>query len=318
MRPPATQQSTRTVADLTVADIVDRVTHTDLHDLLGSSSYGAPAFLWADLETTGLDENTDEIIEVACILTNNRLEELDRYQAVIRPSEAALTALMSNPYLVKMHSDNHLLEAVVGPSTRALSVVEADIIDMLTRHGITPDGRPLSVCGSGVANFDIPFLRRHTPKLAMYMTYYSACDIGVFRRSFGAWFNEPLVSINDAKTHRAMDDIVCHLEEARAYQALFQQVYAPNLTELLTASTDPATLGGVDPLLSALDALQSMTSPADELAPEFELGTDAMRLLAGSLHLNLRLLGDIANDNDVPELLNQIRDQVIDEETGSR
>jgi hypothetical protein len=36
------------------------------------------------------------------------------------------------------------------------------------------------------------------------------------------WHGEDLTDVNTRKTHRALDDVLCHLEEARTFRELFK------------------------------------------------------------------------------------------------
>jgi DNA polymerase-3 subunit epsilon len=50
-----------------------------------AKSHSFSEFIVADLETTGLDANNDQIIEIGAILCNERGEVLDKFQALINP-----------------------------------------------------------------------------------------------------------------------------------------------------------------------------------------------------------------------------------------
>ena len=54
-----------------------------------------------DIETTGLDAQKHEIIEIACLMVNSNLEIVDRYQSKVipeRPEDSDPTALLVNGY----------------------------------------------------------------------------------------------------------------------------------------------------------------------------------------------------------------------------
>ena len=50
---------------------------------------------WLDLETTGLDERVDEILEIGIVITNDELAELASQSWPVRPSNRAVLLSMS-------------------------------------------------------------------------------------------------------------------------------------------------------------------------------------------------------------------------------
>lgn len=288
---------------------------------LGSSSYGPAALLWVDTEGTGLDPLIDEIIEITAILTNNQLEEIDRVHTIVRPSDGAFARLLSDPFLVEMHTQNGLLAELQRTDVTYPLVGEAQawIMTMLNRHGILPGTKDLSVCGSGVSNHDIPLMRTQMPYLMQRATYFSACDVGVLRRSYGMWNGHTLVDANESKTHRSTDDIECHLVEGRAFKTLM----TADVRGLAAASlwrtameADPEALTGINSILTACHAIATATGNNDELTPELDLNRDGIPMLHGSMLLNLYLLEREAERTGatLADALRTVQDHFIDKQ----
>ncbi|MEI7631085.1 MAG: exonuclease domain-containing protein, partial [Actinomycetes bacterium] len=64
--------------------------------------------VWIDLEMTGLDLGSDEIVEIACIVTEADLTELDGgIDIVVKPSAAPLAAM--DEFVVNMHQASGLI-----------------------------------------------------------------------------------------------------------------------------------------------------------------------------------------------------------------
>ena len=189
--------------------------------------------LFTDLETTGLDPRLDDIIEAGFILTTTDLTLGDVRRNLVRPTPAAMARLLANPTLVGMHGANGLLTALGVTDRRApdtfpvnvLTVAEVQrrVIDLLHGHGVRKG--LVHLAGSGVAAFDRPFLARHMPQLHAYL-HYAPMDVGVLRRSWQMWTGADLVTANQDKTHRALDDARCHLAEAIAFQRVFSAAAA--------------------------------------------------------------------------------------------
>lgn len=292
----------------------------ELATRLGSSLYGPPVLAWADLETTGLNTQTDEIIEIAVIVTNNQLDEIDRYEAVVAPTPGAYIRMMNDPFLVDMHTKNGLLAALADTaSTVLVADAERAVMGMLTRHGIPLDEVILSVCGSGVSNHDIPILRNQMPTFMGAASYFSATDVGVLRRSFGMWNGYELVHANDSKTHRALDDIECHLAEGRA----FKQLLTAN-TRCLDAANmwrtqmenDPEALTGINSILTACHAIATASGNADDMTPELDLNKDGIAMLHGAMLLNLYLLEQEAarTGTTLAGALNSVQNHFVDKQ----
>lgn len=173
--------------------------------------------LWLDLETTGSDESVDEIIEVACIVTTTDLVGDKTFSHVVRPSSAGLGRIYDNDIVYYMHRNSGLLDDC--RNAHSLNVIEANLTDWLATVSTS---NKFTLAGSGVGHFDMRFVRKHMPNLARRLNY-PVIDVGVIRRAYRMWTGETISTANDSKTHRALDDIRCHLEEARAYQAHWQK-----------------------------------------------------------------------------------------------
>ncbi len=207
--------------------------------------------LWLDLESTGLDTSAgDEIIEIGCILTTDYLRTLGEFAAVVKPSDTALSRLFDDQFLVDMHTANGLLDEIDGG--RSITWVEHDLLAWLDSFGtsepdtnrrrikasgydtdhvldvVIPASPKFTLACSGVGHFDLPTVREHMPRLAGRLNYF-VLDVGVIRRAHEMWVSTPVSAANDAKTHRALDDVRCHLDEARAFQDLWRDTQLGSL-----------------------------------------------------------------------------------------
>ena len=202
-------------------------------------------YLVLDFETTGLEELLDDIIEVAVIGTDAELNEKFRYETCIQPTALAMTRLLDNEYVLNMHKGNGLFDIVEsgfehGKAIPSLSQVDVELakrID-LYRH-VMSDGtmKRITLAGSGVSHFDARFIRALMPKLYSRINA-STFDVGGFRRQYEQWNGFDLTDANESKTHRAMDDVECHLEEMRAFREVF-------VNHGKTAKTSTFSLNGV-------------------------------------------------------------------------
>lgn len=176
--------------------------------------------LWIDLETTGSDVDKDCIIEIGAILTTTDLEVLGEWQCVVRPSAEGLGRLVQSPVVREMHERNDLLRTLFdgGNFVWSQHAATKGLLKWLGDLG-AKEGRTV-LAGSGVGHFDRRFIARYMPQLDRFLRYW-CIDIGVVRRAHEMWVGTEVSTANDGKTHRALDDIRCHLDEARAFKALW-------------------------------------------------------------------------------------------------
>lgn len=177
--------------------------------------------LWIDLETTGSDEDHDCIIEVGAVLTTEALDVLGEFSMTVTPTPEGLGRMMLNPTVREMHEGNGLLAEILGADkVRKPHHVTKALLAWVEGLG-GKRGRTV-LAGSGVAHFDRRFIARYMPELDRFMRYW-CIDIGVVRRAYRMWNGGDVSSANDGKTHRALDDVRCHVAEAQAYRSLWSQ-----------------------------------------------------------------------------------------------
>lgn len=175
--------------------------------------------LWIDLETTGSSRTQDCIIEVGVILTTSDLTELGWYDALIRPTDEGLGRMLRNPVVREMHTNNGLLNEILNNEhLKNPFVAGEEIISWATDLGAR-EGRTV-IAGSGVGHFDKDFIHKFMPNLGNFCRHW-LIDVGSTRRQHEMWVGTEVSKANDSKTHRAIDDVRCHLDEARAYRDLW-------------------------------------------------------------------------------------------------
>lgn len=180
-----------------------------------------------DIETTGLDVDNDVVLEVATILVDMDLNEISRFQAVLRASDEALGRLRLNEYVLRMHQKSGLL-ADAMLSDQSLSEVESEWERFLYTKTVMLDSK-IALAGSGVGHFDMQWIRKHFPDVSHRFVYYPY-DIGDFRR-ITTWWNGgqsviPPVEesfVDGIKVHRAMADAQAHYEEFKRYRQWFNR-----------------------------------------------------------------------------------------------
>lgn len=180
--------------------------------------------VWVDLEMTGLDPVRDAIVEIAAIVTDGELTELDAgVSFVVRPPDLSLLAGMDE-VVVRMHTESGLLEDIPN----GIPLAEAGAAVLAYVRGHAPEARKAPLAGSSVY-VDRGFLARYLPELDAHL-HYRLVDVSTIKELARRWY--PRTYFNaPAKTggHRALADIRESIAELRYYrQTLF--VPAPGLS----------------------------------------------------------------------------------------
>lgn len=166
--------------------------------------------IWIDLEMTGLEPQTDLIIEIATLITDSQLTILAEGPVLaIRQSDAALAAM--DDWNRKQHGESGLV-ARVRTSTVDEREAETRTLEFLNRY--VPKGQS-PICGNSICQ-DRRFLARHMPELEAYF-HYRNLDVSTIKELARRWYPN-LKSFSKVSTHLALQDIRDSVEELRFYR----------------------------------------------------------------------------------------------------
>lgn len=112
--------------------------------------------LWLDLETTGLDPYDDEILEVGLVVSDGIGPVIDTLSVVVRRPMHVLERM---PDEVK---EMHRVSALLDELDSSIAVPEAAAVARCTAFldVYWKDDEQITVGGSGIDRFDLPFLDR--------------------------------------------------------------------------------------------------------------------------------------------------------------
>jgi oligoribonuclease len=196
--------------------------------------------VWIDCEMTGLDLSHDELVEIACVVTDGQLTVLDEgVSAVIRPSDESVATM---PDIVReMHTVSGLLADI--PAGIPLADAEALVLEYVQRH--VPEARKAPLAGSSIY-VDRGFLARDMKALDEHL-HYRVVDVSSIKELVRRWY--PRVFFASPKKnggHRALGDILDSISELRFYrEAVFVEPPGPDtaaareLATLHTRTPDP-------------------------------------------------------------------------------
>ncbi len=168
--------------------------------------------VWIDCEMTGLDLESDALIELAVLVTDSELNVLgDGVDIVIKPPEDALAQM--GEFVTDMHRKSGLLERLDDGVT--LEEAEAEALAYIRTY--VPEVRKAPLAGNTIGT-DRAFLARDMAALEGHV-HYRNVDVSSLKELAKRWypriyFTAPSKSGN----HRALADIRESIEELRYYR----------------------------------------------------------------------------------------------------
>ncbi|MEN9723396.1 MAG: hypothetical protein RJB38_1382 [Pseudomonadota bacterium] len=189
--------------------------------------------LWIDLEMTGLNDEKDQILEVAAIVTTVDLQPLEEFHRVVYQPPEVLAAM--NDWCKKTHGESGLTAACATGTP--LQQVEGDLLALLDRHYSSKD-RPV-LCGNSIGN-DRRFIDRYCPDFAKRL-HYRMIDVSSFKEVFRDRWN---VEFKKKNSHRAIDDIFESIHELAYYLSFIKIPEAPSSGKTPMSPPSSETLGG--------------------------------------------------------------------------
>jgi oligoribonuclease len=196
--------------------------------------------VWIDCEMTGLDLASDALVEVACVVTDGELAELDEgIDVIIKPPPEALDQM---PDLVRqMHTASGLLTEL------AAGITLAEAQDQLVGYvrGRVKEARKAPLCGNSIAT-DRAFLARDLPRLDEYL-HYRMIDVSSVKELARRWYPRAyFASPVKVGGHRALADIRESITELRYYrEAVFVPAPGPDTATARDVAARLSSGGGV-------------------------------------------------------------------------
>jgi oligoribonuclease len=166
-------------------------------------------FFWVDCEMTGLNPNTDHILEIACIITDTNMHALSQYHCVIYHPEKILSIM--NTWCQQTHNASGLLKKVKN-SKKTYSQIDNELIELLSKHTIAKN---TYIAGNSVYT-DLGFIKKHLP-LTFAWLHYRIFDISTFKL-LALKKNIPLCIKKN--THTAISDIEESINEYKYYEQI--------------------------------------------------------------------------------------------------
>jgi oligoribonuclease len=166
------------------------------------------------MEMTGLNPDTDRIIEVAMVITDNELNVVAESPVLVVHQPDSVLDGMDN-WNKSTHGKSGLIEKVKASSLDDAGV-ETRMLEFLKKY-VPANTSPM--CGNSICQ-DRRFMARWMPKLEAYF-HYRNLDVSTLKELAKRWKPEVAQGIKKHGKHEALADIYESINEMKHYREHF-------------------------------------------------------------------------------------------------
>ncbi|KAI0396318.1 ribonuclease H-like domain-containing protein [Xylariaceae sp. FL0594] len=182
---------------------------------------GNNALVWIDCEMTGLNPDTEEIIEIFCIITTGALEVVDEqgWGTVVHQSKERMD--MMDEWCTTTHAGSGLTERVIA-STVTPEQAADELLAYIKRF--IPERKTALLAGNSV-HADRAFLRKEPYRKVVEHLHHRILDVSTIKEAARRWCPKEVRQNAPMKQglHQAKEDILESIAEARYYkEAIFE------------------------------------------------------------------------------------------------
>lgn len=170
-------------------------------------------FFFLDLETTGLDSREYKILEVAAIVTDNKLNILEEFSTPVKASAYDLSLM--DDWCKTTHTQSRLLSDI-EECGMGLGDVEIMLQRLKRKH--FPVNKP-SLAGNSI-HFDKRFIDDHMPNFSKELSH-RLIDVSSFMGALDLYHGFKLPKKGEV-AHRALADIKQSIEYLKEYMENFK------------------------------------------------------------------------------------------------
>jgi oligoribonuclease len=176
--------------------------------------------VWLDCEMTGLEPDTDRLLEIAVIVTGPNLEpKIEGPVFAIHQTDERLDGM--DAWNKGTHGKSGLIDRVRA-STVTEEEAEQQLIDFLSQY--VPK-RTTPMCGNTIGQ-DRRFLALYMPKLEAFF-HYRNLDVSTLKELAKRWRPDVYASFKKSQAHTALADAHESIVELEHYRAQFLRMEPP-------------------------------------------------------------------------------------------
>ena len=176
--------------------------------------------IWLDMEMTGLNPDSDRIIEVALVITNSHLETVAEGPVIaIHQANAVLDAM--DDWNKNTHGRSGLITRVQASSVDE-EAAQAQLLAFVQEY---VPSRVSPMCGNSICQ-DRRFMARYMPKLEAWF-HYRNLDVSTLKELSKRWRPDIHRGVVKRGKHEALADIYESIEELKHYRTHFLNMAAP-------------------------------------------------------------------------------------------
>ena len=173
--------------------------------------------IWIDMEMSGLNPDTDRVLEVAIVVTDSQLNTVAQAPVLVVHQDDDVLARMDD-WNKSTHAKSGLIDRVKA-SRLTEAQVEDRMLAFVTDH---VPSRTSPMCGNSVHQ-DRRFLVRYMPKLEEYFLYRNL-DVSTLKELVRRWRPDLVSGLTKLGKHEALADVQESIDELRYYRDYFLRV----------------------------------------------------------------------------------------------
>lgn len=170
--------------------------------------------VWLDMEMTGLNPDSDTILELAMVVTDADLNVVAESPSwAVHQPDAVLAGM--DEWNTKTHGGSGLTQRVRESATdmRAVELAAIEFMQHWVGKGISP------MCGNSICQ-DRRFMARYMTELTTWF-HYRNLDVSTLKELCRRWRPDLSVQVQKNGAHTALADIHESIDELRFYRTHF-------------------------------------------------------------------------------------------------
>jgi oligoribonuclease len=176
-----------------------------------SERYGENNLVWIDMEMSGLNPDSDRVLEIAMVITDAELEVITEGPVLV-VSQHERVLLGMDSWNTATHGRSGLTERVRASTLDEVAASDV-LIDFMLAH--VPAGKS-PMCGNSICQ-DRRFMARWMPRLEACF-HYRNLDVSTLKELARRWNPTVYRSFEKKSRHEALADIYESIDELRHYR----------------------------------------------------------------------------------------------------